>query len=115
MPAVRELETNPVTGCITIRSVIDQASSSSGRDDAFNDTPLHFIEENKGSALPDEPDSDLPDPDGNFEEKLEKEGAFIIESKTYYPASKRTIVKRSQTPAEIAEERGYHDFHEALY
>jgi hypothetical protein len=109
MPVIRELEQDPVTGLVTMRSVTDSAH---GKDSAFNDSPVHFVaEEDRGQGYKKEPDP-IPDPDGNYEEQLENEGAFIINSTTYYPASGTTVTKKSQTPAEIAEERGYHDFYE---
>jgi len=48
-----------------------------------------------------------PDPDGQFEEQLEAEGVTILNSTTYFPASKQTVTWKSKTPAEIAEEKGY--------
>lgn len=59
--------------------MIDHGNS---RDSAFSDTPIHFVEESKGSALPNDKIPNLQDPDGDFEERLEKEGAFIIDSTT---------------------------------
>jgi hypothetical protein len=107
MPVIRELDQDPVTGLVTMRSIIDPDKNS-----AFNnDSPVQFVVEDRhGSAYPQPYTPE--DPDGGYEEKLEAEGAFIIDSTTYYPASKTSITKKSQTPAEIAEERGYHDFHE---
>lgn len=64
------------------------------------------IAENRGSVYPEPPK--LIDPDGNFEEQLEAEGATIIDSTTYYPQSRTTISKRSQTPQEHAAENGYY-------
>jgi hypothetical protein len=105
MPVIRELDQDPVTGMVTMRSVTDPDKNS-----AFgaNDSPVQFVEEDRGSAYH-EPITPT-DPDGNYEEQLEAEGAFIIDSTTYFPASKTTVTKKSQTPAEIAEKRGYHDF-----
>jgi hypothetical protein len=105
MPVIRELDQDPVTGMATMRSITDPPKNS-----AFDNEPVHFVEENKGTAYH-EPYTP-PDPDGGYEEKLEAEGAFIIDSTTYFPASKTTVTKKSYTPAEIAEERGYHGFYE---
>lgn len=41
-----------------------------------------------------------PDPEPGEDERLENEGATIIHSTTYFPASGKTISKRSQTPEE---------------
>jgi hypothetical protein len=101
MPVIRELDQDPVTGLVTMRSATDPPKQGG----AFNDTPIHFVEEDKGQGYP-EPYTP-PDPEPEADERLEMEGAFIINSTTYYPASKTTITKKSQTPAEIAEERGY--------
>jgi hypothetical protein len=88
-----------------VRSRLDSKSEHIG---AFDSTGIIVIPEDKGLAYskPNEPQ----DPEENYEEKLEAEGAHIIESVTHFPASGITITKKSQTPAEIAEERGYHDF-----
>jgi hypothetical protein len=104
MPVIRELEQDPVTGLVTMRSITDPKRNS-----AFdNDSPVQIVTEDKGTVYH-EPDTP-PDPDGDFEERLEAEGAFIINSTTYFPGSKTTITKKSYTPAEIAEQRGYNDF-----
>lgn len=47
----------------------------------------------------------LQDPDGNYEEELEAKGVTVLNSTTYYPASRTTITKRSMTPEESAAER----------
>jgi hypothetical protein len=100
---IRELEQDPVTGLVTMRSITDPKRNS-----AFdNDSPVQIVTEDKGTVYH-EPDTP-PDPDGDFEERLEAEGAFIINSTTYFPGSKTTITKKSYTPAEIAEQRGYND------
>jgi hypothetical protein len=104
MSVVRELDQDPVTGMVTMRSITDPPKKGG----AFDDTPIHFTEEDKGRGYKEPPA--LPDHDGDYEGQLEKEGAFIVESTTYYPASGTTVTRRSQTPAEIAEEKGYHDF-----
>jgi hypothetical protein len=67
--------------------------------------------EAKGSSYSEsyQPPTDI---EPGYEEYLEATGATIINSTTYFPASKTTISKRSQTPANVAEEMGYHDFHE---
>ena len=67
---------------------------SQTRGAAFADTPIHLIEEDKGQGFK-EPIMP-PDPDNGFEEKLEAEGAFVINSTTYFPASKQTVTKKSQ-------------------
>jgi hypothetical protein len=41
------------------------------------------------------------DSEPDYEERLEAEGATVIESITDFPASNTTLTKRSQTPAEI--------------
>lgn len=91
------------------RSILDPKSEHVG---TFDSTGIIVIPEDKGyieSKL--ERQATTPeDPDGNYEEQLEAEGAFIIDSTTYFPASGTTVTRKSQTPAEIAEERGYHDF-----
>lgn len=104
MPVIRELEQDPVTGVVTMRSINDSPVST------LDNEPIQFIQEDKGQGYR-EPYTP-PEIDGDYESKLEAEGAFIIESKTHYPASNTTVTKRSQTPAEIAEERGYHGFYE---
>jgi hypothetical protein len=42
-----------------------------------------------------------------YEERLEAEGATIIDSTTFFPASNTRITKRSQTPEERAEQRTF--------
>jgi hypothetical protein len=106
MPVIRELDQDPVTGLVTMRSITDSPT----KNNAFNDTPIHFVEEDKGQGYP-EPYTPA-DPEPEADERLEMEGAQIIDSTTYYPESRTTITKKSKTPAEIAEERGYHDFYE---
>ena len=87
------------------KALLRSVTEPEPRNDAFADSPFHFIEENKaqGYQQPTMP----PDPDNGFEEKLEAEGAFIINSTTYFPASKQTVTWKSMTPAERAEQRAY--------
>ena len=54
-----------------------------------------------------EPPTPPRTPDGQFEEQLEAEGVTILNSTTYFPASKQTVTWKSKTPAEIAQEKGY--------
>jgi hypothetical protein len=91
MPVVRDNDDEiPV-----LRSINDSPT------DAID--PVNFIAEDRdqGYSQP----KPLVDPDGQYEEQLEAEGATIINSTTYFPDSKRTITKRSQTPEERAEQR----------
>lgn len=77
---------------------------SAGQADSIN-----FINENYEKDLEHSDTLNLQDPDGQFEEELEAEGAFIIESTTRFPASGTTISKRSLTPKEWAEQRQHQD------
>jgi hypothetical protein len=99
MPVIRELEQDPVTGLVTMRSIIDPDKNSTFN----NDSPIQFAEEDRGTAYPQR--ADPPDPEGDYEERLEAEGATILESTTFFPASNTRITKRSQTPEERAEQR----------
>ena len=82
-----------------LKAVVDTGSTS-------NDVPPIFMTvEDKGQSHP-EPYMP-PEIEPQDEERLENEGATILDSTTYYPASKISVTKRSQTPQEIAEERGY--------
>jgi hypothetical protein len=76
---------------------------------SINDSPgpidqINIIDEDRekgqGTSMP-----ELVDPDGQYEEELEAEGATVLNSTTYFPASKTTISKRSMTPEERAQER----------
>jgi hypothetical protein len=102
MPVIRELEQDPVTGLVTMRSIIDPDKGS-----AFNnESPVQFVvEEDRGLGYH-EPVTPA-DPEGDYEERLEAEGATIIDSTIFFPASNTRITKRSQTPEERAEERMY--------
>jgi hypothetical protein len=93
-----------------VRSKLDSKSDHLG---AFADSPIGIVPENKGYLESKIQRLQPQDPEPEFEERLEMEGATIIDSTTFFPASNTRLTKRSQTPAEIAEERGYHDFHEA--
>lgn len=101
MPVIRELEQDPVTGLVSMRSATDPPKQGG----AFDDTPIHFVEEDKGQGYS-EPYTPA-DPEPETDERLEMEGGFIINSTTYFPASNTRVTKKSKTPAEIAEERGY--------
>jgi hypothetical protein len=94
-----------------VRSRLDSKSDHLG---AFADSPIDIISEDKG-YLESKIQRQMPeDPEPEFEERLEMEGATILDSTTYFPASNTRLTKRSLTPTEIAEERGYNqDFHEA--
>lgn len=89
------------------RSILDPKSEHVG---AFEASGILVIPEDKGLAYskPYEPQ----DPDGDFEERLEAEGAFIIDSTTYFPASKTRITKRSQTVEERAQEREFNYYND---
>jgi hypothetical protein len=68
---------------------------------AFADSPIEIIPEDKG-YLESKLMRRMPeDPEPDYEERLEAEGATVIESITHFPASNTTLTKRSQTPAEI--------------
>ena len=69
----------------------------------IDSSAIHVIPEDKGLAY--SKPLELQDPEDSFEEQLETEGASIIESTTYFPASGTTVTKRSQTVEERAEER----------
>ena len=69
--------------------------------------PVNFITEDSSQGYPQSQPPNLIDPDGQFEELLEAEAATIIDSTTYYPASKTSISKRSQTVEERAEQRTF--------
>lgn len=99
MPGIRELEQDPVTGLVTMRSIIDPDKNSTFN----NDSPVQFAEEDRGLGYH-EPVTPA-DPEGDYEERLEAEGATIIDSTTFFPASNTRITKRSQTPEERAEQR----------
>jgi hypothetical protein len=90
-----------------VRSRLDSKSEHIG---AFRDSPIEIIPEDKGYLESKLQRTQPQDPEDSFEERLEAEGATIIDSTTFFPASNTRITKRSQTPAEIAEERGYHGF-----
>lgn len=93
MPVVRETDDEiPV-----LRSINDSST-----DDI---DPINFIAEDSSQGYPQSQPINLVDPDGQYEEQLEAEGATIIDSTTYFPASKTTISKRSMTPEETAAER----------
>jgi hypothetical protein len=99
MPVIRELDQDPVTGLVTMRSLTDPPKNN-----AFNDTPIHFVED-KGQGYNES--YTPPNPEPEADERLEMEGAFIINSTTYFPASNTRVTKKSQTPAERAEQRTY--------
>jgi hypothetical protein len=90
-PVIRELEQDPVTGCVTVRAAIDPPKNKY--------LEGQVIPEDRGLAYskPQEPE----DPEGNCEEQLEAEGATT----TFFPASNTRITKRSQAPEERAEQR----------
>jgi len=66
---------------------------------------IYIAHEDKGSSYP-QPEQP-PDIEPGELERLENSGATIIDSTTYYPASRTTVSKRSMTHDEIADERGY--------
>lgn len=68
-------------------------------------SPVFIAQEDKGSSYP-QP-YQPPEIEPSYEEHLENTGATILDSTTYYPASKTIVSKRSMTPQEIAAERGY--------
>ena len=85
-----------------VRSRLDSKSEHIG---AFADSPIDIIPEDKGH-LESKIQRHMPeDPEPEFEEKLEMEGATILDSTTFFPASNTRITKRSQTPEESAEQR----------
>ena len=96
-PVIRELEQDPVTGCVTVRAAIDPPKNKYL--DGFEGSVIQVIPEDRGLAYskPQEPE----DPEGNCEEQLEAEGATT----TFFPASNTRITKRSQAPEERAEQR----------
>jgi hypothetical protein len=100
MPVIRELEQDPVTSLVTMRSIIDPDKNSAF---GVNDSPIQFADEDRGRGYQ-EPVTP-PDPEGDYEERLEAEGATIIDSTTFFPASNTRITKRSQTPEERAEQQ----------
>lgn len=61
---------------------------------------INIINENYEKDLEHSDTPNLQDPDGQYEEELEAKGATILDSTTYYPASRTTITKRSMTPEE---------------
>jgi len=75
--------------------------------DSQMDFVVDTVPENKGLQSPEDEYDEKYNPEPMEDERLEMEGAHIINSTTYYPASNTTITKRSLTPQEIAEERGY--------
>jgi hypothetical protein len=61
--------------------------------------------EDKGESYP-HPQPYVPeDIEPGYEEQLEAHGATIIDSTTYFPASRQSLSKRSMTPQEHAEQR----------
>lgn len=79
-----------------VRSKLDSKSDHLG---AFAESPIEIISEDKGFIkikFPQQPE----DPEPDFEERLEAEGATIIDSTIFFPASNTRITKRSQTPVE---------------
>ena len=79
---------------------------------SLNDLPptqadaIDFVKEDRDIGTTNKQSPNLQDPDGPFfEEQLEAQGATILDSTTYYPASKISITKRSMTPEESAAER----------
>lgn len=84
MPVIRELDINPVTGCETVRV---RAATDSG---TSNDFSMFITVEDKGENPYPEP-YPPQDPEPEYEERLEAEGATIHDSTTYFPASNRTL------------------------
>lgn len=104
-PVVRTLDVNPVTGARTYTDTDSAIGDSTfDNDDNDNSIPIIITGEDKGENP--EPYTP-PEIEPQEEERLEAEGATIIDSTTYYPASKMSISKRSQTPQERADEMGY--------
>lgn len=59
---------------------------------------IHLVDEDKDLGLIQQQGPNLVDPDGRYEEELEASGATVLNSTTYFPASRTTITKRSRTP-----------------
>lgn len=114
MPVVRTLEVNPITGERTYTTAEDRSlfRDPESNQDSDNNNPIFIMTtgEDKGQAH--EQPYTPPEIEPQEEERLESMGATIHDSTTYYPASNMSVSKRSQTPQERAEERGYHDFPE---
>ncbi|MGC2309273.1 MAG: hypothetical protein WA461_12790 [Nitrososphaeraceae archaeon] len=72
---------------------------------------IDIIPEDKMLSTSKFPSTEVTDSEVGWEERLKAEGATIIDSTTYYPASNQRITKKSLTSAEIAEERmfNYYD------
>jgi hypothetical protein len=71
----------------------------------FDSSGIEVIPEDRGYSDSKQQKSEPADPEPQEDERLEAEGAQIINSSTYFPASKTTLTKRSQTPEERAMER----------
>jgi hypothetical protein len=77
-----------------VRSRLDSKSEHLG---AFADTPIQIVQEDKG-YLESKLQRRMPeDSEPDYEQRLEAEGARVIESITFFPASLTWITKRSQT------------------
>jgi hypothetical protein len=71
----------------------------------FDSSGIEVIPEDRDYSYSKQQRPEPEDPEPMEDERLEAEGAQIINSSTYFPASKTTLTKRSQTVAERAEER----------
>lgn len=105
-PVVRNLDVNPVTGARTYTTAEDRSLFRDPERDSNNPIFIMTTSEDKGQSHP-EPYTP-PEIEPQDEERLENMGATIHDSTTYYPASRQSISKRSMTPQEIADERGYY-------
>ena len=66
----------------------------------FDSSGIEVISEDRGYSDSKKQRLEPEDPEPRSEEGLEAEGASIIQSSTYFPASKTTLTKRSQTVEE---------------
>jgi hypothetical protein len=74
--------------------------------DSSQESIIETVPQDRGITIA-EDEYEKYNPEPMEVERLKMEGAQIINSTTYYPASNTTITKRSLTPQEIAEEKGY--------
>ena len=93
---------NNITPVTKVKAAIDSGNNSTN----YDVLPIFITGEDKGQSVHPEPYTP-PEIEPQEEERLENLGATVLDSTTYYPASKISISKRSQTPQERAEERGY--------
>jgi hypothetical protein len=115
-PAIRQMDisVNPVTGTHTYTPTSRRRNPTNPNDmlsDSGSTTTFMIVPEDKGDGLSTSKEQYQPpptDPEPNADELLEAAGATILDSTTYFPASKQSLSKRSMTPAEHAAERGYY-------